>query len=179
MICQHWKNLLEDALAERLEGREQEAFEAHARTCAACRGALDEARFAQLVARTAFPPSDLPASSHFFSTLWQSIERERSRTFSWMVVRDLALRFAVGVAIILALMIGINVISGPRLNDNQLAIDTYMEAPGATDAFRDVLIGEVSTNRDQLLQQLLQRDRQQSMPPAPARALPKTPEQKK
>ena len=170
MNCRQGEHLLEDYLDGQLGAREREAFEAHAPQCARCREALEEGRLARAILRSAFPAEELHASPQFFSQLWQSIESARLQPFSWIGVRDLALRFAMGVAIMLALLIGVNVISGPRLSDNQMAINTYMEAPGASDSFRDVLIGDAGTNRDQLLQQLLQRDRQQNtpvVPPAP------------
>lgn len=173
MNCRQGEHLLEDYLGGQLGGQEREAFEAHAEQCARCRESLEEGRWAQFMVRSAFPAEQLHASPQFFSQLWQSIEKARPHPLSWLEVRNLALRFVLGVAIILALLIGVSLVSGPRLNDNQLAINTYMEAPGATDSFRDILIGDAGTNRDQLLQQLLQRDRQQNSPIIPTHEPPK------
>ncbi|MBZ5554160.1 MAG: hypothetical protein LAO21_15695 [Acidobacteriia bacterium] len=167
MNCQICRVNLEDFIEERLEGALLEEFQSHCKGCADCRALVEDASFGRTVAHAAFPAEDWSASPQFFSTLWQSIEAERSRPFSWVVVRGLALRFVAGVALIIALLVGVDALSGSRPSESQMAIENYLEAPGAPDAFRDVLIGDVSTNRDQLLDNLMVRDRQQNSMPAP------------
>ncbi|MFI5176752.1 MAG: anti-sigma factor family protein [Terriglobia bacterium] len=169
MNCQICKLNLEDFLEERLEADRLEEFQGHYEKCADCRALVEDAVFGRAVSHAAFPAEPWNASPQFYSRLWQSIETERAKPFSWVVVRDLALRFVAGVALMIALLVAADAISGPKAGENQMAIDNYMEAPGAPDAFRDVLIGDVSTNRDQLLKNLMVRDRQQnSLPPSQA-----------
>ncbi|MBZ5538481.1 MAG: hypothetical protein LAO31_21260 [Acidobacteriia bacterium] len=177
MTCQTCRVSLEDFLDERLEGVLLEEFQSHCQKCADCRTLVEDASLGRTVARAAFPVEEWKASPQFFSTLWQSIEIERSKPLSWVVVRALAMRFVAGVALIIALLVAVNAIGGPRSNENQLAIDNYLEAPGAPDAFRDVLIGDVSTNRDELLKNLMVRDRQQNSMPASQTPQKPTPNQ--
>lgn len=178
MNCKIFKERLEGFLEEELGAGEVEAFRSHGQICPQCHELLEDAKFARHVTRTAFPQDEWVASPHFFSRLWQSIENEQSQGFSWLGIRDLAIRFVMGVAMIMVILIGIEILSIPRLNENQLAIENYMEAPGAPDSFRDVIIGDLSANRDQLLQNLLQRDRQQSAPPRPVVESPESPSNK-
>jgi hypothetical protein len=169
MNCRICELNLEDFLEKRLKGDLLEQFQAHCEKCEDCRARLEEATFGRAVSRAAFPAEPWNASPQFFSRLWQSIEIERSKPFSWVVIRHLALRFVAGVAMMIALLVAADAILGPRAGENQMAIENYMEAPGAPDAFRDVLIGDVSTNRDELLKNLMVRDRQQNvLPPSQA-----------
>lgn len=161
MNCKIFEERLEDFLEERLSSDEGEAFRAHEHACPQCNELLKDAHFAREVTQTAFPKQEWVPSPHFFSRLWQSIESEQSQGFSWLGIRDLALRFVIGVALIMTILIGIDIFSGPRSNENQLSTENYLETQGTPDSFRDVIIGDLSTNRDQLLQNLLQRDRQQ------------------
>jgi hypothetical protein len=175
MNCQICKASLEDFLEERLEGHLLEEFHSHCANCVDCRTLVEDASFGRTVARAAFPVEEWKASPQFFSMLWQSIETERSKPFSWIVVRDLSLRFVAGVALIIALLVAVDAIGGHKASESQMAIDNYLEAPGAPDAFRDVLIGDVSTNRDQLLKNLMVRDRQQNSTPIPQAPEKQTP----
>ena len=178
MNCPGFQKHLESFLDGQLTRADAEAFDAHAQVCKQCRTYLEDARFAQTVTRTAFPARELAPSPQFFSRLWQSIEREQSEPFSWLAIRGLALRFVVGTVLLVVLLVGIDALSGPRLNANQAAINSYLEAPGAPDSFRDILIGDVATNRDELLRDLLQRDRQQSASPISTHEVFKKPEPK-
>jgi hypothetical protein len=175
MNCQICRVNLEDFLEDRLEGTLLEQFHSHCEECADCRTLVEDAFFGRTVSRAAFPVEEWKASPQFFSTLWQSIEIELSKPFSWLVVRGLAVRFVAGVALIIALLVAVDAIGGPKVGENQMAIDNYLEAPGAPDAFRDVLIGDVSTNRDELLKNLMVRDRQQNSMPAPQAPEKQTP----
>ncbi len=177
MNCSMCKLLLDDSPVEKMDQKTLREFEDHARQCPSCGEALEDSKIAQTLLQTAFPGEEFNASPRFFSELWQTIEHERSKPFLWMAVRDLAFRFALGVAVILATLIAVDAINAPPLNENQMAIDNYLEAPGAPDSFRDVLIGDLGANRDQLLTHILQRDRQSN--PPPAQEVPGNHEQKK
>lgn len=175
MNCSSCKDFLEDFLDERLDGDVLRDFRTHTEQCAPCRWLVEEAAFARTVARVAFPTEELNVSPHFFSEVWRVIDAERSEPFSWGAVRELALRFTVGVALMIALLVGIDVITAPRLNQNQWAIENYIDAPATSDSLGDTLIGDLNANRDQLLQNLLQRDRQQNLTSTPARETPNKP----
>jgi hypothetical protein len=178
MNCPEFQEHLESFLDGQLTRTDEEGLHAHARECKQCGTHLEDARFSQTVIRTAYPAGELAASPQFFSRLWQSIEREQSEPFSWLAIRGLALRFVSGVVLLVVLLVAIDAVSGPRLNANQAAINSYLEAPGAPDSFRDILIGDVATNRDELLRDLLQRDRQQSASPISTHEVFKKPEPK-
>jgi hypothetical protein len=160
MNCNFCRAHLEDFLDERLDAAALEVFQFHVGHCSACRDLAYDAAWARLVTRSAFPLEAWNVSPTFFSKVWQAIEAKRASSFSWLAVPRLAVRFALGVAAVILVLVGADALSGPHLNENQVAIENYMEAPGAPDSFRDVLIGDLSTNRDQLLQNLLIRDRQ-------------------
>jgi anti-sigma factor RsiW len=162
MNCHVCEERLEDFLDHRLEDHALEAFLDHSENCPRCHERAEDASFSRLVAQTAFPSETLAASPQFYSRLWQAIESENARPFSWVTVRDLALRFALAGFAIMVLLIGIDVVTAPRLDQNQAAIETYLQAPGAPDSFRDVMIGDLGANRDQLLNSLLQRERPQN-----------------
>ncbi|MDD5544235.1 MAG: hypothetical protein PHX83_13780 [Acidobacteriia bacterium] len=180
MNCAFCRNQLEEFLDGRLDKAATEVYQFHIDHCESCRERLDDALLSRSVTRSAVPAEACEASASFFSQVWQKIEAERAETFSWWAVRGLAVRFAVAVAAIIILLIGADALTAPRLNENQAALESYLEAPGAPEAFRDVLIGDLGTNRDQLLQNLLIRDRQMGsakMPhesPAPVSTQKKT-----
>lgn len=179
MNCQTCELFLEEFLDGQLEPKTREVFEAHYQECALCHRLVEDARFAGTLTRAAFPAREWEVSPQFFSRLWHSIESEQNKPFSWVAVRNLAFRFVFGVALILALLAGIDVVNRPRLNDNQAAIEHYLEAPGAPETFRDVLVGDIATNRDELIRNLLQRDRQQSASPLTTHEAYRRPPQKK
>lgn len=172
LICQE---RLEEFLEERMDEASRDAFRFHSEHCESCRAMVEDAVFGRSVVSTAFPDEEWKASPQFFSRFWLSIERERAKPFSWVAVRDLAFRFVVGAALIVVFLVALAAVRNPRPAENQLAIENYLEAPGAPDAFREVLIGDVNTNRDQLLNNLLERDRQQNSMPVHPAAPPPTP----
>ena len=164
MDCKAFDKKLEEFLKQRLDRQSMEEMQIHVQACRHCCEQLEDAQFAQAVVSVAVPHEEWVVSPQFFSHFWQALEENRSKEFSWAAVRDLSLRFVMGVILIMALLIGIAVFSGPRATENQVAIENYLEAPGATDSFRQVLVGDLHTNRDQLLDNLLQRDLQPSTP---------------
>lgn len=164
MNCRLFEDRLEEFLEARSSDMERKAFLQHEQLCPRCHEQLEDARFAREVTRTAFPQEEWTVPPYFFSHLWQAIDADRVDGFSWSGLRDLALRFSAGVALIMTILIGVNIFSSSRSSETQAAIENYLDAPGASDSLRDILIGDLKVNRDELLQNLLQRDRVQPGP---------------
>ena len=107
-VCPNFELLLENFLEGELAEPEAERVGQHIKSCAACRGAFEDARASRELLSTAEPTADPGAG--FARTVMARIRAEQERTAAeggfWQPLVSLAWRFALSATLVLAVMIG-------------------------------------------------------------------------
>ena len=129
--CAAYETLLEDYLAGGLAGAEAERATAHLKTCAACRGALDEAassaRLLKMAGILAGPaPEPGPAFARIVMARIRSAEQPSAQEARfWHPFVSLAWRFAATAALALAFLVTYATVwHGQAGGNNTVAIET-------------------------------------------------------
>jgi hypothetical protein len=137
LACTQYEPLLEDSLDGQLDAARAKSVTEHARSCAACRSALDEAEAASRFLRVAGPLLDRaddpgPAFSRIVMARIRAEAGRSEEKSIWQPFVSFGWRFAISASLALALLIGYATTSQPSNQKFALAQRTE-----ARDLFSD------------------------------------------
>jgi|ERR1700675_1847291 len=126
LACTQYEPLLEDYLAGQLDGAGAKSVAEHARSCAACRSALDEAEAGSRFLRMAVPLLDRaddpgPAFSRIVMARIRAEAGRREEKSIWQPFVSFGWRFAMSASLALALLIAYATASQPSNQNFALA----------------------------------------------------------
>jgi predicted anti-sigma-YlaC factor YlaD len=153
--CRGQEALLEDFLAGKLSGSETEQLTAHLQSCAACRGALEDARQSTLLLRESLLAMQDPGT--FFATRVMALIRaeEGRRALAgaiWRPLETLSWRLALTAAMALAFLVGY----GVRSNLSQSPEVQMTRQPEAQEIFSEPI--RQPLDRDAMLMAIAERN---------------------